>query len=59
MSTLLTIEAAFLAQTNIQTAIDLRAIRGLQRTLTNGQKKKFQQTIELSSKVVEAVNWFN
>jgi hypothetical protein len=37
----------------------LRAIRGLQRTLANGQKKKFQQTIELSSKVVEAVNWFN
>jgi hypothetical protein len=58
MSTLLTIEAAFLAQTNIQTAIDLRGIRGLQRTLANGQKKKFQQTLELSAKVVEAVNWF-
>ena len=58
MSTLLTIEAAFLSQTNIQTAIDLRGIRGLQRTLANGQKKKFQQTLELSAKVVEAVNWF-
>lgn len=58
MSTLLTIEAAFLNQTNIQTAIDLRGIRGLQRTLANGQKKKFAQTLELSAKVVEAVNWF-
>lgn len=58
MSTLLTIEAAFLSQANIQTAIDLRGIRGLQRTLANGQKKKFAQTLELSAKVVEAVNWF-
>lgn len=58
MSTLLTIEAAFLSQNNIQTALDLRTIRGLQRTLANGQKKKFQQTLELSVKVVEAVNWF-
>jgi hypothetical protein len=58
MSTLLPIEAAFLSQANIQTAIDLRGIRGLQRTLANGQKKKFAQTLELSAKVVEAVNWF-
>lgn len=58
MSTLLTIEAAFLSQTNVTTAINLREIRGLQRTLANGQKKKFQQTLELSAKVVEAVNWF-
>ena len=58
MSNLLAIETAFLSQANIQTAIDLRAIRGLQRTLANGQKKKFQQTLELSTKVVEAVNWF-
>lgn len=59
MSTLLTIEAAFLSNSQVSTAINLREIRGLQRTLANGQKKKFQQTIELSSKVVEAVNWFN
>lgn len=58
MSTLLTIEAAFLSQTQVATALDLRGIRGLQRTLANGQKKKFQQTLELSAKVVEAVNWF-
>jgi hypothetical protein len=59
MTTLLTIEAAFLSQANVTTAINLREIRGLQRNLSNGQKKKFAQTIELSSKVVEAVNWFN
>ena len=58
MSTLLTIEAAFLSNSQVATAINLREIRGLQRTLANGQKKKFQQTLELSSKVVEAVNWF-
>lgn len=58
MSTLLTIEAAFLSQTNVTTAINLREIRTMQRTLANGQKKKFAQTLELSAKVVEAVNWF-
>ena len=59
MNALLTIEAAFLSQSNVTTAINLREIRGLQRNLSNGQKKKFAQTIELSAKVVEAVNWFN
>jgi hypothetical protein len=59
MSTLLTIEAAFLSNSQVATAINLREIRGLQRTLANGQKKKFQQTLELSAKVVEAVNWFS
>lgn len=59
MSTLLTIEADFLRDSNIVDAIDLRGIRGLQRTLANGQKKKFAMTLELSKKVVSAVEWFN
>jgi hypothetical protein len=58
MSTLLAIEVDFLRDTNLMDAIDLRGIRGLQRTLANGQKKKFAQTLELSKKVVTAVNWF-
>lgn len=58
MSTLLAIEVDFLRDTNLVEAIDLRGIRGLQRTLANGQKKKFAQTLELSKKVVTAVEWF-
>ena len=58
MSTLLTIEAEFLRNSQVEQALDLRAIRGLQRTLSNGQKKKFAQTLELSKKVVAVANWF-
>lgn len=58
MSTLLTIEVDFLRDRNLIEAIDLTSIRGLQRTLSNGQKKKFAQTLELSKKVVKAVDWF-
>lgn len=59
MSTLLAIETAFLSNANIQTALSLREIRTAQRTLTNGQKKKFEQTLHLSKLVLNAVNWFN
>ena len=58
MSTLLAIEVEFLRNSQVEQALDLRAIRSLQRTLTNGQKKKFAQTLELSKKVVSVANWF-
>lgn len=58
MSTLLAIEVEFLRNSQVEEALDLRAIRSLQRTLTNGQKKKFAQTLELSKKVVSVANWF-
>jgi len=58
MSTLLAIEVEFLRNSQVETALDLRAIRSLQRTLANGQKKKFAQTLELSKKVVAVANWF-
>jgi hypothetical protein len=58
MSTLLTIEADFLRNSQVEEALNLRAIRSLQRTLANGQKKKFSQTLELSKKVVAVANWF-
>jgi len=58
MSTLLTIEADFLRNSQVEEALNLRAIRSLQRTLANGQKKKFAQTLELSKKVVAVANWF-
>lgn len=59
MSNLLSIESAFLSNANVQTALSLREIRTVQRTLTNGQKKKFEQTLTLSKLVLNAVNWFN
>jgi hypothetical protein len=58
MSTLLAIEVDFLRNSQVETALDLRSIRSLQRTLANGQKKKFAQTLELSKKVVSVANWF-
>jgi hypothetical protein len=58
MSTLLAIEVEFLRNSQVEQALDLRAIRSLQRTLANGQKKKFAQTLELSKKVVSVANWF-
>ena len=58
MSNLLAIESAFLRLENIETALNLRSIQVLQRGLANGQKKKFSQTLELSKKVVVAVEWF-
>lgn len=59
MSNLLAIETAFLSNANVQQALSLREIRTAQRTLTNGQKKKFEQTLTLSKLVLNAVNWFN
>ena len=58
MSNLLSIEADFLRNSQVEEALNLRAIRSLQRTLSNGQKKKFTQTLELSKKVVAVANWF-
>lgn len=58
MSTLLAIEVEFLRNSQVEQALDLRSIRSLQRTLANGQKKKFAQTLELSKKVVSVANWF-
>ena len=58
MSNLLSIEADFLRNSQVEEALNLRAIRILQRTLSNGQKKKFTQTLELSKKVVAVANWF-
>lgn len=58
MSNLLAIETEFLRNENVQSALDLRSIKKLQRSLSNGQKKKFAQTLELSKKVVSVSNWF-
>jgi len=58
MTNLLAIETAFLSKAEIKTALNITEIRSVQRTLTNGQKKKFEQTLQLSKLVLTAVTWF-
>ena len=58
MSTLLEIEKAFLKNAQVQTAINLTEVRSIQKTIVNGQKKKFEATLKLSGLVVNAFNWF-
>lgn len=58
MSNLLAIETAFLSLPQVKQSLSLTEIRSTQRTIANGQKKKFEQTLQLSKLVVSAVNWF-
>ena len=58
MSTLLAIETSFLNLQQVKQGLNLTEIRSTQRTIANGQKKKFEQTLQLSKLVVSAVNWF-
>ena len=58
MSTLLAIETAFLSLATVKQSLNLSEIRSTQRVIANGQKKKFEQTLQLSKLVVGAVNWF-
>jgi hypothetical protein len=60
MSTqLLAIETAFLRQSEVASALNLNEIRSLQRTIQNGQKKKFDQSLALSQHVRKAFEWFS
>jgi len=58
MTQLLTIEEAFLGMTEVKTALDLSNVKSLQRHLTNGQKKKFDHTLQLSKIVAKGYEWF-
>lgn len=58
MTQLLAIETAFLSKAEIKQALNLTEVRNLQRTLTNGQKKKFELTLQLSKVVGASVTWF-
>jgi hypothetical protein len=58
MSTLLAIESAFLRQSDVASALNLSEIRSIQRTIQNGQKKKFEQSLTLSHHVRTAFEWF-
>lgn len=59
MSTqLLAIETNFLRQADVSSALNLTEIRSIQRTIQNGQKKKFEQSLALSQHVKKAFEWF-
>jgi hypothetical protein len=59
MTNLLSIETAFLNRSEIKAALQLQDVRSLQRTLSNGQKKKFDSTLQLSKIVLSAATWFS
>ena len=59
MSNLLSIETAFLSLATVKQGLNLGEIRSTQRVIANGQKKKFEQTLQLSKLVLTAVNWFS
>lgn len=59
MTNLLSIETAFLNRSEIKAALQLQEVRSLQRTLSNGQKKKFDSTLQLSKIVLSAATWFS
>ena len=58
MSNLLAIETAFLRLPEVATALNLQEVRSIQRTIQNGQKKKFEQSLALSHHVRKAFEWF-
>ena len=58
MSNLLAIETAFLRQADVVSALNLNEVRSIQRTLQNGQKKKFEQSLTLSQHVRKAFEWY-
>jgi hypothetical protein len=58
MSNLLAIETAFLRLPEVATALNLQEVRSIQRTIQNGQKKKFDQSLALSQHVLKAFEWF-
>lgn len=58
MTELLAIETAFLARTEVKAALQIKTIKTLLGQITNGQKKKFEQSLLLSKAVSDAVEWY-
>jgi hypothetical protein len=55
---LLTIETAFLSNENVKANLQLANVRNIQRQIENGQKKKFEQSLTLSTLVANGFAWF-
>lgn len=58
MSNLLQIESGLLNLPQVKAGLQITEIRRVQRTLTNAQKSKFNNTLTLSALVVKAHEWF-
>jgi hypothetical protein len=58
MSNLLQIESGLLSLPQVKAGLQITEIRRVQRTLTNAQKSKFNNTLTLSALVVKAHEWF-
>lgn len=58
MSNLLSIETAFLNQSEIKNALNLNDIKRIQRQITNAHKSKFSHTLTMAKLVVKAEEWF-
>lgn len=58
MSNLLAIESNFLSNPAVKQALNLAEIKRVQGGITNAKKKKFEQTLTLSTLVVSAFDWF-
>lgn len=58
MSNLLQIESALLNLPTVKAGLNINEIRRVRRSLTNAQKSKFTNTINLSKLVVKAHDWF-
>lgn len=58
MSNLLSIESNFLSNEDVVRTLNLVEVRTIQRSLANGQKKKFEQTLQLSKLAVNISEWF-
>jgi hypothetical protein len=59
MSNLLSIETAFLSQSEIKNALNLNDIKRIQKQITNAHKSKFSHTLTMAKLVVKAEEWFN
>ena len=58
MSNLLSIETAFLSQSEIKNALNLNDIKRIQRQITNAHKSKFSHTLTMAKLVAKAEEWF-
>jgi hypothetical protein len=58
MSNLLSIETAFLSQSEIKNALNLNDIKRIQKQITNAHKSKFGHTLTMAKLVVKAEEWF-
>lgn len=58
MTQLLSIETAFLSNSEVKANLEITNVRAIQRAIENGQKKKFEQSLTLSALVKKGADWF-